>query len=44
MSFFYGWASTVSRIQRHCMGRVLFKTKSPGVPGTNFVNFEGMKS
>ena len=39
MALFYGWSSTVARLQSHYEEAVyFFTTKSPGVPGTHFIH------
>ena len=41
--FFYGWGSTASRLQPLRGGSLLFTTKFPEIPGTNFIDLGRMK-
>ena len=43
MAPFYGWGSTVSRLEPLQGGSLLFPTKFPEIPGTHFVNLKRMK-
>ena len=43
MAPFYGWGSTASKLEPFRGGSLLFTTKFPGIPGTNFIDFERMK-
>ena len=43
MAPFYGWGSIVCKLQSHCGDSLLATTKSPGVPGTHFINLGRMK-
>ena len=38
MNPFYGWGSTASRLEPLEGGSLLFTTKFPETPGTNFIN------
>ena len=40
MASFYGWGSTVSKLQSLCD---IFIFQFPGVPGTQLINFRRMK-
>ena len=40
---FYGWGSTVSRLEPLRGGSLLFTTKFPEIPGTHFIDLERMK-
>ena len=42
MATFYGWGSTVSRLQPLRGGSLLFTTKFPEIPGTHFINLGRM--
>ena len=44
MAPFYGWGSTVSRLQPLRGGGLLFTTKFPGIPGTHFIDLGGMNN
>ena len=41
MALFYGWGSTVSRLEPLRGGSSLFTTKFPEIPGTNLSTSEG---
>ena len=43
MAHFYGWVSTVSRLEPFREGSLLFTTKFPDIPGTHFTNLGRMK-
>ena len=43
MAPFYGWGSTVSRLEPLRGGSLLFTTKSPEIPGTHFIDLRRMK-
>ena len=43
MAPFYGWGSTASRPQSLRGGSLLFTTKFPEIPGTQFIDLEKMK-
>ena len=43
MAPFYGWDSTVSRLEPLQEGSLLFTTKFPQIPGTHFINLRRMK-
>ena len=38
---YYGWGSTVARLQPLRGGSLLFTTKVPEIPGTHFIDIEG---
>ena len=38
MAPFYGWGSTVSRLESLRGGSLLFTTKFPEIPGTHFID------
>ena len=40
---FYGWGSTVSRLQSHNNKTVYLTTQSPGILGTHLINLRRMK-
>ena len=40
---FLGWDSTASRLERLRGGSLLFTTKSPEIPGTDFIDLGRMK-
>ena len=40
---FYGWGSIVWKLKSHGGDRLLSTTKSPGVPGTHFINLRRIK-
>ena len=40
---FYGWGSTASRLEPLRRGNLLFTTKFPELPGTQFIDFKRMK-
>ena len=42
MTLFYGWGSTVSRLQRH-RERIVLTIQLPGVPGTQLIDLGRMK-
>ena len=42
MATFYGWGSTVSRLEPLRGGSLLFTTKFPEIPGTHFINLGRM--
>ena len=44
MTPFYRWVSTVSRLQSQYEKTLLYTNKSPGVPGTHFINLGSMKN
>ena len=39
---FHGWGSTASRLEPLRGGSLLFTTKFPEIPGTNFINLRRM--
>ena len=39
---FYGWGSTASRLEPLQRGSLLFTTKFPEIPGTDFIDFRWM--
>ena len=43
MAPFYGWGSTASRLEPLRGGSLLFTTKFPEIPGTNFIDLGRMK-
>ena len=43
MAPFYGWGSTASRLEPLRGDSLLYKTKFPEIPGTNFINHRRMK-
>ena len=43
MAPFYGWGSTVSRLEPLRGGSLLFTTKSSEIPGTHLINLRRMK-
>ena len=43
MAPFYGWDSTASRLELLRGGSLLFTTKFPEIPGTQFIDLERMK-
>ena len=43
MAPFYGWSSTVSRLEPLRGDSLLFTTKSPEIPGTHFIDLGRMK-
>ena len=43
MASFYGWGSTVSRIQPLREGSLLFNIQFPEIPGTHFIDLGRMK-
>ena len=43
MAAFYGWGSTASKLEPLRGGSLLFTTKFPGIPGTNFIDLGRMK-
>ena len=43
MAPFYGWVSTVSRLEPLRGGSLLFTTKFPETPGTDFIDLGRMK-
>ena len=43
MAPFYGWGSTASRLKPLRGGILLFTTKSPEIPGTQFIDLGRMK-
>ena len=43
MAPFYGWGSIASRQEPLRGGSLLFTTKFPEIPGTNFINLERLK-
>ena len=43
MGPFYGWGSTTLRLEPLWGGSLLFTTKFPEIPGTNFINLRRMK-
>ena len=43
MAPFYGWGSTVSRLEPLRGGSLLFTTKFPEIPGTHFIDLGRMK-
>ena len=43
MVLFYGWGSTVSRLEPLQGGSLLFTTKFPEIPGTHFIDLGRMK-
>ena len=43
MAPFYGWGSTVSRLEPLPGGSLLFTTKFPEIPGTHFIDLARMK-
>ena len=43
MAPFYGWGSTVSRLEPLQGGSLLFTTKFPEIHGTHFINLGRMK-
>ena len=42
--FFYGWGSTVSRLETLRGGSLLFTTKFPEIPSTHFIDLGRMKN
>ena len=44
MAPFYGWGSTVSRLELLRGGRLLFNTKFPEIPGNHFINLGRIKA
>ena len=44
MAPFYGWGSTVSRLEPLPEGSLLFTTKFPEISGTHFTDLGRMKS
>ena len=44
MAPFYGWGSTVSRLEPLQGGSLLFTTKFPEIPGTHFIDLGRMNS
>ena len=43
MSPFYGWGSTVSRLEPLRGGSLLFTSTFPEIPGTHFIDLARMK-
>ena len=43
MAPFYGWGSIASRLEPLQGGSLLFMTKFPETPGTNFIDLRRMK-
>ena len=43
MAPFYGWGSTVSRLDPLPGGSLLFTIKFPEIPGTQFINLRRVK-
>ena len=43
MASFYGWGSTVSRLEPLPGGSLLFTTQFPEIPGTHFINLGRIK-
>ena len=43
MAPFYGWGSTASKLELLQGGSLLFTTKFPEIPGTDFVDLGRMK-
>ena len=43
MACFYGWGSTVSRLQQLQGGSLLFTTKFPEIIGSHFIDHGRMK-
>ena len=43
MAPFYGWGSTASRLAPLRGGSLLFTTKSPEIPGSDFIDLGRMK-
>ena len=43
MAPFYGWGSTASKLVPLGGGSLLFTTKFPDIPGTNFIDLERKK-
>ena len=43
MDPFYGWGSTVSRLEQLWGGSLLYNTKFPEIPGTHFIKLGSMK-
>ena len=43
MAPFYGWGSTASRLEPLQGDSLLFITKVPEIPGTNFIDLRRMK-
>ena len=43
MAPFYGWGSTVSRLEPLPGGSLLFTTKFPEIPGAHFINLGRIK-
>ena len=43
MAPFYGWGSTVSRLQPLREGSLLFTIQFPEIPGTHFIDLRKMK-
>ena len=43
MALFYGWGSTVLRLEPLQKSSLLFTTNFPEIPGTNFTNLRRMK-
>ena len=42
MAPFYGWSSTVSKLEPLQEGSLLFTTKFPEIPGAHFINLGRM--
>ena len=43
MAPFYGWGSTASRLEPLTGGSLLYNTKFPEIPDTDFINLGRMK-
>ena len=43
MGPFYGWGSTTSRLEPLRGGSLLFTNNFPEIPGTRFIDLQGMK-
>ena len=43
MAYFYVWGSTASKLEPLRGGSLLFTTKFPEIPGTNFTDLGRMK-
>ena len=43
MAPFYGWGSTISRLQPPRGGSLLFNIQFPEIPGTHFIDLGKMK-
>ena len=43
MALFYGWGSTASRLVPLRGGNLVFTTKFPDIPGSDFINLRRMK-